>query len=234
MVERPGFSLIIGYASDMGTAEYIAMQLADAVKEAGIDATETELNDVALDEVRTATHVIVVASTFGEGEVPDNGTVFWEELAASDTRLDGLSYAVLALGDSSYELFCNAGRIIDARLAELGAHALAERVEYDCYREGEAREWIADVAKILIEAAAARPTSAEPTAPKATPHRRHDASPWTDANPFTSTALVNRLLTAPGSDKEVRHSELDLADSGITYQAGDSVAVHAVNNPELV
>ncbi len=234
MVERPGFSLIIGYASDMGTAEYIAMQLADAVKEAGIDATETELNDIALDEVRAATHVIVVASTFGEGEVPDNGTVFWEELAAADTRLDGLSYAVLALGDSSYELFCNAGRIIDARLAELGAHALAERAEYDCYREGDAREWIADVATILIEAAAAAPASAESTAPKTAPHRRHGASPWTGANPFTSTALVNRLLTAPESDKEVRHIELDLADSGITYQAGDSVAVHPPNNPALV
>ncbi|WP_264001285.1 flavodoxin domain-containing protein, partial [Mycolicibacterium gadium] len=169
MLERPGFSLIIGYASDMGTAEYIAMQLADAMKEAGIDATETELNDVALDEVRAATHIVVVASTFGEGEVPDNGTVFWEELAASDTRLDGLGYAVLALGDSSYDLFCNAGRIIDARLAELGAHALSERAEYDCYREGDAREWIADIAKILIEAAAAAPASGEPPAPKAAP-----------------------------------------------------------------
>jgi sulfite reductase (NADPH) flavoprotein alpha-component len=232
--ERPEFSLIIGYASDMGTAEYIAMQLADAVKAVGIDVTETELNDIAIDDVAAASHFVVVASTFGEGEVPDNGTVFWEELSASAARLDRLGYAVLALGDSSYELFCNAGRIFDARLAELGAHSLADRVEFDCYREGDAREWIADIAKMLEEASTATPghTAAAPVAPR--PATIRSATPWTDANPYTVTAVVNRLLTATESDKEVRHIELDLGDSGITYDAGDSVAVHPVNAPELV
>jgi sulfite reductase (NADPH) flavoprotein alpha-component len=232
--ERPEFSLIIGYASDMGTAEYIAMQLADAVKAVGIDVTETELNDIALDDVAAASHFVVVASTFGEGEVPDNGTVFWEELSASEARLDQLGYAVLALGDSSYELFCNAGRIFDARLTELGAHSLADRVEFDCYREGDAREWIADIAKMLEEASTATPghTAAAPVAPR--PATIRNATGWTDANPYAATAVVNRLLTATESDKEVRHIELDLGDSGITYDAGDSVAVHPVNAPDLV
>ncbi|MBB3752074.1 sulfite reductase (NADPH) flavoprotein alpha-component [Mycolicibacterium sp. BK634] len=234
MSERPGFSLIIGYASDMGTAEYIAMQLADAVKAVGIDVTETELNDLSLDEVAAATHFIVVASTFGEGEVPDNGNVFWEELAATGTRFDGLGYAVLALGDSSYELFCNAGRIFDTRLAELGAHSLTERVEYDCYREGDAKAWIADMAKMIEEASttATGHTATAPVTPRPTTIR--NTTPWTDANPFTATAAVNRLLTATESDKEVRHIELDLSDSGITYEAGDSVAVHPLNSPGLV
>ena len=234
MSERPEFSLTIGYASDMGTAEYIAMQLADACKAAGVDVTETELNDIALDDVAAASHFIVVASTFGEGEVPDNGTVFWEELSASEARFDHLRYAVLALGDSSYELFCNAGRIFDARLAEMGARPLADRVEFDCYREGDAREWIADIAKMIEEASTATPghTTAAPVAPRPTPTR--STTPWTDANPYAATAVVNRLLTATESDKEVRHIELDLGDSGITYDAGDSVAVHPVNAPELV
>lgn len=234
MPERPEFSLIIGYASDMGTAEYIAMQLADAVKAAGIDVTETELNDIALDDVAAASHFVVVASTFGEGDVPDNGTVFWEELSASQARLPDLSYAVLALGDSSYDLFCNAGRIMDTRLAELGAHPLTERVEFDCYREGEASEWIADVAKIIHEAGAAGTGDAvaEPVTPR--PATVRQLSAWTDASPYTATAVVNELLTAPESDKEVRHVELDLGDSGITYDAGDSVAVHPVNSPDLV
>ncbi|WP_319432052.1 sulfite reductase flavoprotein subunit alpha [Mycobacterium sp. RTGN5] len=234
MSERPEFSLIIGYASDMGTAEYIAMQLADAVKAVGIDATETELNDIPLDDVAAASHFIVVASTFGEGEVPDNGTVFWEELSASGARLDHLRYAVLALGDTSYELYCNAGRIFDARLAELGAHPLADRVEFDCYREGDARDWIADIAKLLEEASTAAPghTAAAPVAPR--PATTRNATVWTDAHPYAATAVVNRLLTATESDKEVRHIELDLGDSGITYDAGDSVAVHPVNAPGLV
>jgi sulfite reductase (NADPH) flavoprotein alpha-component len=232
----PEFSLIIGYASDMGTAEYIAMQLADAVKAIGVDVTETELNDVALDDVAAASHFIVVASTFGEGEVPDNGTVFWEELSESDTRLDDLGYAVLGLGDSSYELFCNAGRIIDARLAELGARPLTERIEFDCYREGDAREWIADMAKMVEEAStAAAPghtAAGAPVTPRPTTTRT--TTGWTDANPFQATAVVNRLLTSTESDKEVRHIELNLGDSGITYAAGDSVAVHPVNSPDLV
>ncbi|BBY66071.1 diflavin oxidoreductase [Mycolicibacterium helvum] len=234
MSERPEFSLIIGYASDMGTAEYIAVQLAEAVTALGIDVTETELNDIAPDDVAAASHFIVVSSTFGEGEVPDNGAVFWEELSASEARLDHLGYAVLALGDSSYDLFCNAGRIFDARLAELGARPLAERVEFDCYREGDARGWIADIAKMIEEANTATPgyTATAPVAPRPTPAR--NATPWTDANPYPATAVVNRLLTATESDKEVRHIELDLADSGITYDAGDSVAVHPVNSPELV
>ncbi len=234
MFQRPEFSLTIGYASDMGTAEYIAMQLADACKAAGVDVTETELNDLSLDDVAAASHFIVVASTFGEGEVPDNGAVFWEELSASETRFDDLRYAVLALGDSAYELFCNAGRIFDARLAELGARPLADRVEYDCYREGDAREWIADIAKMIEEASTANPghAAAAPVAPRPTSTR--NTTPWTDANPYAATAVVNRLLTATESDKEVRHIELDLGDSGITYDAGDSVAVHPVNSPELV
>jgi sulfite reductase (NADPH) flavoprotein alpha-component len=228
--ERPEFSLIIGYASDMGTAEYIAMQLADAVKAVGVDVTETELNDIPLDDVVAASHFIVVASTFGEGEVPDNGTVFWEELSASTASLDHLRYAVLALGDTSYDLFCNAGRIFDARLAELGAHPLADRAEFDCYREGDARDWIVDIAKLLEEANTAAPGhSAAPVAPRPAPTR--NATVWTDANPYAATATVNRLLTATDSDKEVRHFELDLGDSGITYDAGDSVAVHPFNAP---
>lgn len=234
MSESPEFSLVIGYASDMGTAEYIATQLADAVKALGIDATETELNDLSLEDVTAASHFIVAISTFGDGEVPDNGSVFWEELCASDASLDGVKYAVLALGDSSYDLFCNAGRIIDARLAELGAHPLTDRIEFDCYREGDARGWIAEIAKIIEDARASAPASAVATPTPPRPAAPRDTTPWTAANPYPATAVVNRLLTTTASDKEVRHIELDLGDSGITYEPGDSVAVHPVNNPELI
>lgn len=234
MPDDPGFSLIIGYGSDMGTAEYIAMQLADAVKALGIDATETELNDISLDQVAAATHFVVVTSTFGDGEVPDNGAVFWEELCAGSPDLEHLHYAVLALGDSSYDLFCNAGRIIDARLTELGARRIIERVELDCYRDGDARQWLADTSKLLTEASTAGPDRTAPTTAAAPLLPRQTPTPWTEANPYPAAIVENRLLTAPGSDKEVRHLELDLADSEITYQAGDSVAVHPVNDPQLV
>ncbi|MGY4710043.1 diflavin oxidoreductase [Mycolicibacterium sp. CBM1] len=219
----------------MGTAEYIAMQLADAAKARGIDVTETELNDIRLDELVATTHFVVVTSTFGEGEVPDNGTVFFEELSACTEDLAHLRYAVLALGDSSYELFCNAGRLIDIRLAELGGRPLAGRVELDCYREGDARGWLAEIVELLEDAhtATSQPAAAPAPIPSAAA-RRPAATPWPESHPYRATAVVNRRLTAPESDKEVRHIELDLADSGIAYQAGDSVAVHPDNSLELV
>ena len=232
MPDQSGLSLIVGYASDMGTAEYIAFQLTDELKAVGIDAAEVELNDVDHADLRAATHLVVVTSTFGDGEMPDNGALFWEMISADGVdELPNLSYAVLALGDSSYELFCNAGLLVDERLAELGATRLLTRVNLDCYREGDAKTWMADVVKLLEESRGDAPAATPETA---TAHTVRQHSVWDSGNPFTGRLTVNRRLTAAESDKDVRHYEIDLGDSGITYQAGDSIAVHPVNDPDLV
>ena len=236
MSDQSEFSLVIGYASDMGSAEYVAYQLATALKEVGIDVTETELNDIGYDDLRGATHFIVVASTWGDGELPDNGTLFWEMLSAQDAaRLDHLDFAVFALGDSGYDLFCNAGKIIDERLAELGATRIADRVDCDGYYESESEAWIPDMVK-LLEAARAATGGAAPSV-VAVAAEDADAPapcPWTHHNPYAARLVVNRRLNAAASDKEVCHFEIDLGDSGITYAAGDSIAVHPVNDPALV
>ena len=229
--DRPEFSLIVGYASDMGAAEYVAMQLADACKDRGIDVTETELNDIPLADLQSATHFIAVSSTFGDGEFPDNGTVFWEELSADDAaRLDHLSFAVLALGDQSYPLFCQAGRDLDERLQALGGTRIADRVDCDCYYEKDAAAWSAHVLGLLEAASTGTGTTPVP-APLVPARSRPE---WDRNHPFEARVLINRLLTAPESDKEVRHYEIDLGDSGIDYAAGDSIAVHPANDPDLV
>ncbi len=225
------FSLVVAYGTDMGNAEDAAMSFAEATTAAGIPAEAVELNQVELDQLGTATHFIAVTSTFGDGEFPDTATLFWEAISASTERLEHLSFAVLALGDTSYELFCNAGILLDARLEELGATRLADRVDVDGYYEEPAAAWTTDLVKQLIaeqtgsaaQAVAVIETPADP------PPRNQDRH-----HPVSAPVIVNRLLTTTESDKEVRHYEIDLTGSGISYQAGDSLAVHPSNDPDLV
>jgi sulfite reductase (NADPH) flavoprotein alpha-component len=236
VTEDQGFSLIIGYGSDMGTAEYVAMQLADELRDEGIvDVAEAELNTVELSALASTSHFIVVTSTFGDGEFPDNATVFWEALADDGAeRLEHLDFAVLALGDTSYPMFCQAGKDLDARLQALGSTRIADRIDCDCCYEKDAEAWRADMVKLLREAAAAggQTAVAEPAPAVARPST--ERSPWDREHPFDARLVVNRMLTAPESDKEVRHFEIYLGDSGITYRAGDSIAVQPVNDPDLV
>ena len=242
MSESAGFSLVLGYASDMGSAEYVAYQLAQAAQAAGIDVAEVELNEVAPTDLPSCTHLIVVASTWGDGELPDNGALFWESLSAADApALDGLRFAVAGLGDSSYPLYNNASRIIDERLAELGGVRLVPRTEYDCYLDGQAAGWISDVVKLLTAEITAAGGGEELTQSASAAAATGDPEPapaggtsWDRGHPYRAQVAVNRLLTGPGSDKEVRHFELDLGDSGIEYQAGDSLAVQPLNDPALV
>lgn len=226
------FSLLVAYGTDMGNSEDAAMSFAEASTAAGIPAEAVELNQVELGQLATTTHFIVVTSTFGDGEFPDTATLFWEAISASTERLEHMSFAVLALGDTSYELFCNAGKLLDARLEELGATRLADRVDVDGYYEDPAAAWTTDLVKQLVSAQAGPATAAAVVAenPATEPPPRGQER----NRPVAVPLRVNRRLTAAESDKEVRHYELDLSGSGINYQSGDSLAVHPLNDPELV
>ena len=223
MTDQRDFSLIVAFGTDMGNSEDAAMTFAEGAAAIGIEVEAIELNQVEIAQLQTATHFVVVCSTFGEGEFPDNALLFWEALSADDAdRLEHLSFAVLALGDTSYELFCNAGKLIDERLETLGATRLAERVDVDGFYEQPTAAWTTDVVKQL-QAAQASPV------PERVTHASRDRN-----LPVEARLTVNRLLNAPESDKEVRHYEVDLTGCGIAYHAGDSIAVHATNDPTLV
>ena len=222
--------------SQTGNCQFLADQLASSLQGAGLGANVTEMDSAGTDGLPTTGHVLVVTSTYGEGEMPDNAELFWESLSSSEMpRLEDLSYSVLALGDSGYDDFCQAGKDIDVRLEQLGATRVAARVDCDVDFEEPAEAWTSEVTaalSALAPAGGAAPGGASGAAssPSAAPQR----SRWNRRNPYPSRLTVNRLLSGEDSSKEIRHFEFDLGDSGITYAAGDALAVMPVNDRELV
>ena len=228
MTGQRDLSLLVAFGTDMGNAEDAAMTFAETVATIGVEAEAVELNQLDVAELQSATHLVVVCSTFGEGEFPDNAELFWEALSADDAeRLEHLSFAVLALGDLSYEFFCNAGKLLDQRLEALGATRLTDRVDVDGSYEQPAQVWTTDLVKLLQSTRTPSSTTTAP--PELSPPPSRDRHLPVDAH-----LVVNRRLTSPQSDREVRHYELDLTGRGIDYSAGDSIAVHVTNDPDLV
>ncbi len=133
--------LYISYASQTGTAEELAQDIYNLSNSKGIDSELHELDDISIEKLKDIKKLMIVTSTTGDGEVPDNGQFFWSDLSKlSDPSLSNLNYGVLALGDSSHYDFCNAGKIIDEKLNELGAKRIIERQECDFDTEGS-MEW---------------------------------------------------------------------------------------------
>lgn len=133
--------LHILYASQTGTAEELAFDIEKLTKDKGVPSQVSELDDISMDKLKEINKLLIVTSTTGDGEVPDNGLSFWENLSQlSELNISNLKYGVLALGDSSHYDFCNAGKIIDEKLKDLGANRILERQECDFDTEGS-MEW---------------------------------------------------------------------------------------------
>ena len=133
--------LHIAYGTQTGTAEELAFDIEKQSKEKGVDCQVLELDDISMEKLQNIKKLMIVTSTTGDGEVPDNGITFWEELSGSAAlNISNLKYGVLALGDSSHYDFCNAGKIIDEKLNNLGANRILERQECDFDTEGS-MEW---------------------------------------------------------------------------------------------
>ena len=238
--DAPGVATLhatVLYGTQTGNCEELAERLVGLLRESGLGADLAALDDADPDRLAAASHLLVITSTYGEGEMPDNAELFWEALSADTAaRLEHLQFSVLALGDSGYEDFCRAGQVLDTRLEQLGATRLAPRVDCDVDFEEPASAWLAEVVARLRAVAdhldpadaAAVPAAAAPAAPSKPKSR------WNKKNPFPSRLVANRLLSGPGSAKEIRHVEFDLADSGIEYAAGDALNVMPRNAPALV
>jgi sulfite reductase (NADPH) flavoprotein alpha-component len=219
--------LDILFGTQTGTAESLAEDAAELARVKGYAPRVAELDEIEMDQLAAMEDVLIVVSTYGEGEMPDNAELFWDALTASTApRLEQLNYGVLALGDTSYEHFCQAGKLLDTRLEQLGAKRSIARVDCDVDYEDAAETWIAEA---IPEAAPGAATSAD-----APVQKRAAKSQWNRKNPYVSTMLDNHVLSGPKSAKEIRHIAFDLGDSGMTYEAGDALGVMPVNAPDLV
>lgn len=218
------------YGSQTGNARGLAKKSAQTLEAKGYQVTVSAMSDFKANNLKKLQNLLIIASTHGEGEPPDNAISFHEFLNSKRApKLDELHFSVLALGDSSYEFFCQTGKDFDARLEELGGTRLYPRFDCDVDFDEPAAEWLEGVLSSLGEASGSAQASAQAVAVN-----QAVESVYSRTNPFKAEVLENINLNGRGSNKETHHLELSLEDSGLTFEPGDALGVYPDNDSELV
>lgn len=227
--DRPLIHVLFG--SQTGNAEVVAMDTSDALEADGYATKLMSMDEFGVADLDAMTHVALVSSTYDDGNMPDSAQDLWDELESDAPDLSHLQYAVLSLGDSSYEFFCAAGRMFDEKIAELGGRRVLDRLDCDLDYERPSRQWIKAVTATF---AGADVTDASGSATVEVEPSTSPAARWTRQDPFLATISHTTKLSGAESHKAVHHVEVDLADSAIEYLPGDSLGVVPVNPAELV
>jgi sulfite reductase (NADPH) flavoprotein alpha-component len=239
------------FGSQTGNAEGLAKRAAKETRKRGFAPTVFEMAQYPRENLASETSLLIITSTYGDGEPPDNAKAFWEFLASDAApRLPQVKFSVLALGDSNYPKFCECGKNFDRRLEELGAQRVAARMDCEVEFEATFPKWL-DVALAALArlgadtvphpAEAGRAGCPQPAAGVTTAgikRRAGDSAPYHNGysrqNPFPARLVTNRPLNAAGSAKDTRHFELALDESGLSYEVGDALGVVPRNCPALV
>ena len=222
---------LILFGSQTGNSKGIATKLQAALAGIGISANVSDMASYKQAALKSEQTVIIITATYGEGEPPEGAELFHKWLMGKRAPdLKGLNFAVLGLGDSSYEFFNKTAQDFDTRLEALGGTRLLERVELDVDYKAAADAWIADIVTKLksLSGSAAPSAQLTQTVPTAS------TAAWTKENPFVAELLVNQKITGRRSEKDVRHIEISLEGSGLTYKPGDALGVWFTNDAALV
>lgn len=227
-----GDTWTIFYATETGNARRVAQDLAEKARAAGLGVELQDLADYKPKALAKITNAVFVLPTHGIGEPPDGSELFFDFwLGDRAPRLEQLSYSLLALGDSSYADFCFMGQRLDERLRDLGATPVVERIDCDVDFETPATDWTERVVRHAAESARELAT---PAVRPAHLHAVPSAAAPTRERPFHAEILLDQPITGRGSSKDVRHIELNLEDSGISYLPGDSLGIVPKNPAPLV
>jgi sulfite reductase (NADPH) flavoprotein alpha-component len=230
--EAPTITLLS--ASQTGNARRVAEALRDDLLAAKLNVNLVNAGDYKFKQIASEKLLVVVASTQGEGEPPEEAVALHKFLFSKKApKLNGTAFAVLGLGDTSYEFFCQAGKDFDSKLAELGGERLLDRVDADVEYQTAASEWRARVVDVL-KARVPKDTPAQATVAATGAVNEIYTSPYSKEAPLTASLSVNQKITSRDSEKDVRHIEIDLGDSGLRYQPGDALGVWYQNDPDLV
>lgn len=221
VVER---KLTVLYGTESGNSEELADQAFKAAKQRGFKASLLNMADTEPGALKEAGHLLVVVSTWGDGEPPEAAEEFYQSLMEGEHDFSGLSYSVCALGDSGYDQFCQTGKDVDERLAALGAERIVERVDCDVDFDDDFATWSEAVWAQLGQAEAAAVALSSPAS----------GAGYDKKNPFPAEILENQLLSGDHSGKETIHVELSLEGSGLNYQPGDVLAVLPRNAEDVV
>ncbi len=225
-------TLTILYASQTGNAKGVASKLEKSAKAAGINVVLKNIADYKAKALKNESHLLIVASTNGEGEAPDDAIEFHEYLLGKKApKLPNLSYSVLALGDSSYEFFCQTGKDFDERLKALGAKQVTARVDCDVDYDSDCESWTASIVESLKDELTQSTAGLAPVIDLPTAGAE---SQYSKQNPFEAEFSLSQKITGRDSAKDVRHIEIDLGESGLTYQVGDALGVWFENDADLV
>ncbi|MCQ5469759.1 sulfite reductase (NADPH) flavoprotein alpha-component [Pantoea sp. AN62] len=230
--EAPAITLLS--ASQTGNARRLAEQLRDDLQAARLNVNLVNAGDYKFKQIGQEKLLVVVTSTQGEGEPPEEAVALHKFLMSKKApKMDGTAFAVFGLGDTSYEFFSKAGKDFDSRLAELGAERLLDRVDADVEYADQATAWRSALTEILKQRVPTEsPTQAAATAAGSV--NEVTTSPYTKEAPLSATLAVNQKITGRDSDKDVRHIEIDLGESGLRYQPGDALGVWYENDSALV
>jgi len=222
--------ITILWGSQTGNTEALAKKTAKQLKAIGFDPSVVDMVEYDTSNLSSEKLILLMTSTYGEGDPPDNAEAFYEFLIGDEAGdLNGVNYAVLALGDTNYADYCKAGRVMDDRMTTLGATPVLERAECNVDYEETYDSWISNL-KIALEPFA----SAEKTGNSADGIESEDEDGFDKTNPYQSKVSECYKLNGEGSSKDVRHVTFDLGDSGIHYQAGDAIGVFPWNCGDLV